>query len=374
MVKLAIFVPSLNGGGAERSMVTLANAIALRGFSVDLVLAYAEGPYLKDISPSVRVVDLKARRVILALWPLVCYLRKERPIAMLSALGHSNVVALLARKLAHISTRMVVSERGFISGEYNLVRGISAHIIFYLIPFLYRSADGICAVSKEASKDLANFIGIPFQRVQTIYNPFDLERIKILSAEQVNHSWLEPGQPPLVVAIGRLNEAKDFSVLIRAFAHMRQQYAARLIILGEGELRSELESLLEHLNLGPDVVQLPGFVSNPYVWLARCNLFVLSSRREGLPGALIEAMACGAPVVSTNCRSGPDEILDSGRWGRIVPVGDVEGLASAMALTIIMPAAERPNVRLRAADFEQDRAVDAYLRILGLPIYANKEP
>lgn len=348
-------------------MATLANAIAARGFAVDLVLATAEGPYLSDISSTVRVVDLEAGRLIKSLLPLVRYLRHERPVAMLSAMGHANVVALLAREAARVPTRVVVSERGLISGERALARGWAAHLNYWLIPQLYPRADGICAVSQAASADLAAFAGLPHRSVQTIYNPFDLPRIAQLAVEPLNHPWFTPGQPPVVLAIGRLNEAKDFPVLIRAFAQLRQQRLARLMILGEGELRGELEALLSDLSLGADAVQLPGFVTNPFAWLARCSVFVLSSRREGLPGALIEAMACGTPVVSTNCVSGPEEILQGGRWGRLVPVGNVEAMAQAIAATLDTPPAERPDVRHRAADFEQERAVDAYLHLLGLP-------
>ena len=349
-------------------MVTLANAFAARGYMVDLVLAVARGPYLTDVSPTVCVVDLNAGRVIKALLPLVRYLRRERPVALLSAMGHANVVALLARKLARSSTWVVISERGLISGEHAIASGATAHLNYWLIRRLYPGADGICAVSQMAAHDLAAFTSLPLQRVQTIYNPFDLVRIAQLGAAKLDHPWFELGQPPVVLAIGRMNEAKDFSVLIRAFAQLRKARVVRLVILGEGELRPELEGLLAQLGLDADAVQMPGFVSNPFAWLARCSLFVLSSRREGLPGALIEAMACGAPVVSTNCLSGPDEILEGGRWGRLVLVGDVDALAQAMAATLDMPPAERPAVRLRAADFEQERAVDAYLRILGMPL------
>lgn len=352
-------------------MVTLANAFAMRGFNVDLILATAIGPYLKHVSSTVRVVDLKAGRVIKALLPLARYLRRERPTALLSAMGHANVVALLARNLARVPVRVVVSERGLISGERAIAKGAAALLSFRLIPMLYSGADAICTVSKAASYDLAAFASLPLQRVHTLYNPFDLARIEQWAAEPLDHPWFQPGQPPVVLAIGRLNEAKDFPVLIRAFARLRQQRMARLVILGEGELRPALEAQLAQLGLGVDAVQLPGFVANPYAWLARCSLFALSSRREGLPGALIEAMACGVPVVSTDCLSGPDEILEGGRWGRLVPVGDADALAQAMADTLDLPCTELPNVRQRAADFDQDRAVDAYLRILGMPLQAG---
>lgn len=362
--RIAIFVPTLNGGGAERIMVTLANAFAARAYEVDLVLASAKGPYLADVARTVRVVDLKAGRVFRALWPLRRYLRKEQPKAMLSALGHANVVALLARRVARVRTRLVVSEHGTVSGEYQIAQGFVAKTVFKLMPWLYRWADGICTVSNAASADLARFVRLPPARIATIYNPFDLERMDRLASEPLDHPWLAPGQPPVIVAAGRLNEAKSFDVLIRAFAHLRQGRAARLVILGEGELRTLLEAQVEASELTGDDVQMPGFKNNPYAWFARCALFVLSSHREGLPGALIEAMACGAPVVSTDCRSGPAEILEGGRWGCLVPVGDERALTRAMGEVLDTPQDQLPDVRLRARDFAQERAVDAYLNLL----------
>lgn len=371
MPDIAIFVPSLQGGGAERVMVSLANAFAARGFNVDMVLAAAIGPFLNEVSSRVRVVNLKSGRAIKALLPLAWYLRRERPKALLSAMGHANVVALLARKLARCQIRIVVSERGLISGEYALARGSASRLTFRLIPILYPKADAICSVSKGASNDLAVFLSLPLERVQTIYNPFDLSNIKARAAEPLNHPWFDPGQPPVVLSVGRLNEAKNFDVLISAFSLLRRQRMARLVILGEGELRLDLEAQLVRLGLTDEAVQLPGFMPNPYPWLARCSLFVLSSLREGLPGVLIEAMACGASIVSTDCLSGPDEILEGGQWGRLVAVGDAEALAQAMADTLDLPSIERPNVQRRAADFEQEHAVNAYLRILGLPLQAD---
>jgi len=371
MSKIAIFVPSLDGGGAERVMATLANSFAARRYSVDLVLASATGHFLEAVSDDVRVVDLRADRVIKALLPLASYLRNERPLVMLSAMGHANVISLLARKLTRVHVPIVVSERGLISGEREMAKSVTSLLCFWLIPIVYPWADAICAVSKAAAHDLARFISLPLCRVQTIYNPFDLKLITARSLESFEHPWFSTGQPPVILAVGRLNEAKDFSMLLRAFAKLREHRLARLVILGEGQMRSKLEALVVRLGFDNDTVQLPGFVPNPYPWMAKCSLFTLSSRREGLPGVLVEAMACGAPIVSTDCLSGPSEILEGGLWGRLVPVGDVEALAHAMAETLDMSSKDRPNVRRRAADFDLDRAVDAYLRTLCLPLQAN---
>lgn len=367
--RIAIFLPTLGGGGAERVMVSLANAIVARGFAVDLVVANAEGSFLSQVSPGVRIVNFRVARIYKALLPLARYLRTARPIAMLAAMNHANVIALMARMLARIPTKVVVSVRSTISEDYRHAHGLTAKVSYLLVARLYPFADGICTVSQGASMDLARFARLPEDRVQTIYNPFDLPRIKIKASERVPHPWLDAGQPPVVLAIGRLTPQKDFPTLIRAFAQLRKTHYARLLILGEGELRPVLQGMISEHGLTAEDVELPGFVDNTLAWLARSSVFVLSSIWEGLPGVLIEALACGTPVVSTNCPSGPNEILQGGRWGRLVPVGNVNALALAVAKTLDTARDQLPNGRLRATDFAQEHAVDAYLKILGMPLH-----
>lgn len=301
--RIAIFIPTLHGGGAERVMVTLANAFSARGFDVDLVLASAQGPYLQDVAPDVRVVNLRAGRVIKALLPLVAYLRREQPVAMLSAMGHANVVAVVAAKLSRTAMRVVISERTTVSGAYRGASGLPSKLTYQLMRWVYPKADAIGAVSRAVAIDLADFTGIPLNRIEAIYNPFDLDSIERKASAACAHPWLLNEGAPVIIAIGRLNEAKDFHILVEAFAHLRQERPVRLMILGEGELRAPLEAQVERLGLTSEDVQMPGFVDNPFAYLSRCALFVLSSRREGLPGVLIEAMACGTPVVSTDCAS-----------------------------------------------------------------------
>jgi glycosyltransferase involved in cell wall biosynthesis len=365
--QIAIFLPSLCGGGAERVMVTLANALSERGYVVDLVLAAAEGPYLADVAPTVRIIDLKAGRVLKALLPLAAYLRKQRPESLLAAMTHANVIALAARMLARAPVRLLVTEHSTISVDCRRARGWVAGCLYAVSPKLYPRADGIVAVSQAAASDLVQFAALPATAVKAIYNPFDLPRIRSLAAEPTGHPWLAPGQPPVVLAAGRLIEQKDFHSLLSAFAQLRVTRKARLLILGEGELRSELEMQVTSLGLTAEEVQMPGFVANPFAYMAACAVFVLSSRLEGLSSVLIEAMAAGAPVVSTDCPSGPSEILEGGRWGTLVPVGDAEALAGAIDHALSMPRSELPQVQARAAYFDQAKAVDAYLAALGLP-------
>lgn len=359
---IALFLPSLRGGGAERVMVTLANGIAACGYRVDLVLTKAEGPYLKDVASTVRVVDLGASRVLFSLPPLVRYLRKERPDALLSALNHANVIALLALKIACIETCIIVSEHSTLSRAQGRVVFGCGKCIPWFMRWLYPAANGVIAVSSGVADDLARAISFPRDRIKVIYNPI------VVNASSPTHT-LRPGEHPwlfddttlVILAAGRLTVAKDYPTLIRAFKKILNKQKVRLVILGEGELRSEIEKLILQLNLKEHTF-LPGFVENPYDWMRASSLFVLSSAWEGLPSVLIEAMACGIPVVSTNCPSGPSEILENGKWGRLVPVGDVDALAGAMLAALAERA--RPDVVIRAQDFGLEQAVQGYLAVL----------
>jgi glycosyltransferase involved in cell wall biosynthesis len=358
---VAIYLPSLRGGGAERVMVTLANGFAARGYAVDLVLATAEGPYLKDVDAAVRLVDLKARRVVTSLPALVRYLRRERPVAMLSAMGHANVIAVLARSLARVPTRVVVSERNNFSISKAHARNWRGRFVDQLMRWAYPRADGVTAVSTGVADDLARRLRLPRSSIDVIYNPVVTDTLLSRSRETPEHPWLRDGGPPVILGVGRLAVQKDFSTLIHAFARLRQKREARLLILGEGELRPDLENLIADRGLDSHVA-LPGFADNPFAHMRQAKLFVLSSAWEGLPNVLIQAMACGTPVVSTDCPSGPAEILENGQLGRLVPVGDVDALAKAMAEAL--DEKEHPDVAVRAAEFNVDRALEWYLRVM----------
>lgn len=357
---IAIYVPSLRGGGAERVMVTLANGFAARGHRVDLVLTRAEGPYLPEVAKEVRIVDLNKGRVLASLLPLLLYLRREKPDAMLSALNHANIIAILAWKLALVKTRLVVSVRNSLTG---LPAGLAGRTTRFLMRWFYPAADGVVAVSQAMAEDLVADLGLPSEKVAAIPNPVNVASLEALAQARPDHAWLGAGQPPVLLAVGRLEPQKDYPTLLEAFARLRSQREARLVILGEGSQRAELEKLIVLLGL-TGMVELAGFKDNPFGWMAACDLFVMSSRYEGFPNALVQAMACGAGVVSTDCRTGPDEILEGGRWGRLVPVGDLDALAQAMAEGLDDPA--QPDGSKRAAYFSKDRAIEKYLWVMGM--------
>lgn len=368
MTDIAIFVPSMHGGGAERVMMTLANEFVKRGFKVDLVLAEATGPFLNSLHRDVRVVDLGAGRVLKALFPLARYLIRERPRSLLSAMVHANVVAVFANFIAGRKTRVIVSQRNMLSIEGENSTNWIRRGLRQLIPVAYKKADGICSVSDGVSEDLAISLKIDRSRVRTIYNPFDLTYIDQNSTitPSIGAAWLDDPDIPVILGVGRLERQKDFETLIRAFSLVRRERKIRLIILGEGSERSSLELLAENLGLSEDDFMMPGFVGNPHSYMSRCDLFVLSSRFEGLPGVLIEALACGAPVISTDCPSGPAEILQKGTWGKLIPVGDPVFLADQITEVLEMDDAALPKVRDRALDFGIERSVDLYLKLLRL--------
>lgn len=359
--QVAFFVPSMQGGGAERTTLNVVQAIAARGYAVDLVLCRATGPYLAEVPESVRVVDLCAQRVLLSLPALARYLRECEPRALYSVM-HANLVALWAQRLAGSTTRVVVSERNTLSSmQQHYASDPRMWLMPALIKRFYPWAAGVVAVSRGVADDLARVTGIPRSRVQVIYNPVVTPRLRVKAQAALEHPWFGPDQPPVVLGAGRLTAQKDFSTLIRAFAQARQARPARLLILGEGEERAALEALVRQLGLEQDV-SLPGFVANPYPYMVRASLFVLSSRWEGLPGVLVEALYCGTPLVSTDCPSGPREILADGRYGRLVPVGDVEAMARAMEAVLGGESARPPGESWRP--FELEVVVGQYIDVL----------
>ena len=217
------------------------------------------------------------------------------------------------------------------------------------------------AVSRGVADDMIARTGVPADLVRVIYNPVISAEMNAAAGEAVEHPWLMPGGPEVILGVGRLTPHKDFPTLLRAFAILRRTRDCRLLILGEGEERPRLEQLLRDLHL-TECVGLPGFVNNPFAYLAKASLYVLSSAWEALPTVLIEALAVGVPVVSTDCRSGPTEILAGGRYGRLVPVGDADSLARAMTDTLSEPRRELPEEAL--GRFRLDFAIDEYCRLI----------
>ncbi len=354
---LAIFLPGLYEGGAERIMLNLAKGMLAHGHPVDLVLARAEGPYLPQIPAGVRLVDLHAPRVLGSLPALVRYLKRERPAALISAM-YANVIALLARRLSGVPVRLIVTEHNTLASVVDNKNDLRWQVYPKLAGWFYPWADAIVAVSHDVKRDLSRTANIPSERIEVVYNPIVTPDLKEKSEQPLEHPWFKNGGPPVVVSVGRLTDQKAFDVLIRALAIARQDRPLRLMILGEGENRSALEALIAKLGLGADV-RLMGFVQNPYPFMARAAAFALPSRWEGLPTVLVEALYLGAPIVATNCPGGSRDILKGGRFGRLVSVDDPTGLAAALLKSTRETRVPPPQESWRP--FESEFVVDRYL-------------
>ncbi len=361
--RLALFYGFFGGGGVERCLSNLAQGFLDRGFAVDLVLGQAGGQHLAQLPAAVRRIDLGTTRQLGRIPKLEGYLRNERPAALLSAGHFTNEIAVCANALARCGTRVIVSEHNTLSRTARL-NGLNKQSLRRVSSRLcYPWADGIVAVSEGVARDLAPIVGCELARIRVIYNPVVTPELVAKAGADLDHAWFRPGEPPVILGVGKLEAQKDFPTLIRAFAKVRAQRPARLIILGWGPDRPQLEALIVDEGLEPHV-DLPGHVAKPYAYMSRAAAFVLSSAWEGLPTVLIEAMALGLPVVSTDCPSGPAEILCNGRYGRLTPVHDHDALAAAMLSALSGHTAPSAHQRLDA--FKTDTVIQQYLDVMGI--------
>ena len=367
--RIAFLLPNLAGGGLERVTVNLLQALVHDDLNLDLVLAAAEGPYLKDVPPQVRVIDLKTKiadrtqSALKLVPPLIRYLQREQPTVLVAHMVWTNAIAVLAKLLSGQSVPVILWEQmPAIRPQHPLVQQASK--------WLYPKASAVVAASAGVARHLEHQLAMPDASVQVIYNPVISPSIVQKSQAEVNHPWLQPSEPPVFLAAGRLAEQKDYPTLLQAFAQVRQHRPARLLILGQGPLRPTLENLVADLGLTDDVEML-GFVSNPYAYMRRAAAFVLSSRWEGLPTVLIDALACGCNVVSTDCPHGPQEILDQGKYGSLVPVGDAIALAQAMQDVLDAPRSPQ-ELQNRASDFSLEQAAQAYLQLIKSCLNASR--
>src|SRR4051794_10675764 len=360
--RLALFLPALDDGGAERVMLQLGASFSARGHSVDLVVAVPGGPLDAHVPSGPRVVSLGASRTILALPALVRYLRRERPVALLSTLEHANVLAIGARAFAGTGVPIVLREANVLLPVGEL--GRRSRLLRGLMRQAYRAADRIVAVSDSVATSLTEELGLDAGRIRTIYNPLVTTALPQEAAAPLEDPWFAPGAPPVVLGVGRLAPQKDFATLIRAFAQLRAGREARLVILGEGSQRRRLEQLARQLDVAADV-KLPGYDHNPFRYMSRASVFALSSIYEGLPGALIQAMACGCRVISTDGPGGAREVLAGGTSGPLVPPRDPAALARGISALLDQARIGPSRVAHRLDRFSEKTAVEAYLDVLG---------
>lgn len=336
-------------------MVNLSRGLYDEGYEVDLVLAQAEGPLLHDISRYVDIVDLEASRVRYSLPGLVQYLRRNHPHTLFSTLGYANVIALLACRISGSPSRVVVREANTISHNQ------PPRIVEWLMRWTYPWADAVIANSIDSGDALIAEGIVDEDQLQVIPNPTITDGLMALQEKPVNETWFSDDDP-VILGVGRLEPQKDFATLIEGFSRLREEIPARLIILGEGSEREALENLAQELQVH-DSVKLPGFVENPHKYMERADIVANTSRWEGAPNVIPEALAAGTPVVATDCPGGTSDMLAGGEYGRLVPVGNSQAVAEALEDSIADPATPS-DLRERGKRFHLDTVLPQYERVL----------
>ena len=359
--KVMFVIPSLVGGGAERLTVLLLEHIDRERFQPSLVLFEDHCNYC--VPEDVPITCLNKKRCY-DLPRLICRLariyEKDKPDVVLGFMNYANLIAVLARKISSAKPHMLLSEVNYAS--INLRQRPGFRPVMWAIPRLYPQSDGVICISNGVANDLVANFGVPREKIKVIYGMVDIDRILALAEEDVDHPWFAPKERPVIAILARLVARKGHPYLLKAFARVTAKCPSRLVILGEGEERGALEELAKHLGVEKDVAFL-GFQENPFKYIVQSDIFVLSSLWAGFELVIIEAMACGVPVVSTRCPSGPEEIITYGVNGLLVPVANEGALAEAMLQLLIDKdfATELAQAgRKRAQDFAVQKITRQY--------------
>ena len=362
---IGIYLTSMTIGGAERVALDLSIGLSDQGYDVDLVLVGASGDLLDEVPDNVSIVDLEAKRVATSLLPLRRYLISREPDVLYSMMTEPNLIAIAAHQLASTNTRLVISEHNMLSHSIDSLKN---RFITLGAWASYPLADHAVAVSKGVRNDLLDKTRLEDDSISMIYNPVRVESIREQASEPGDHEWLADESLEVVLSGGRHKPQKGFDTLLDAFAHLERDNV-RLVLFGKGPETEALQRQAIELGIS-DRVSFPGFVDNPYSYMSAADVFVLSSVHEGFGLVLIETMACGCPVVSTDCESGPGEILDGGKYGLLVPVGDKKALADGISQMLTDPT--DPDVlQSRAADFGAENALSRYESMINKILYTD---
>jgi glycosyltransferase involved in cell wall biosynthesis len=359
-LRVMFFTPTLASGGADRVTVTLLRHLDRSRFEPSLVLARREGAFVQDIPEDVPTLALGVRRLAVSVPGLVRALRAEQPDVLFAMQGGANIIAAVAHVLARSRARLLISERSALRRPDRSRMRTALELPAKSAS--YRRADAVTAVSRGVAAALVDELGLARSRVHVVYNPLVDDHTRQQAAEPVTHPWFGDPSVPVLVAMGRLVDIKDYPTLLAAFAKIRAEHRARLFILGEGPQRGALEARVRELGLGNDVA-FHGFDPNPFKYLARASLLLHASLAEGLPGGIIQAMACGVPVISTDADFGPREVIRDAEDGFLVPVGRADLLA-ARALQLLadrtLSARISGAARMSASRFTTEAAMTRY--------------
>jgi glycosyltransferase involved in cell wall biosynthesis len=362
--KIALVLPNLGGGGAEKVSVNLANYWASQGKEVDFVLMRNEGEFLDLVSPEISIFDLGTKRIRGIIKPLTEYILKNRPTVIIVGMWPLTSMAVLAWLLTGKKGKLYLVEHCILSDEYKRRNKLPEFYLRKIIEITYPLATGLIAVSKGVARDICRLGSIAPHKVQIIHNPAAVGNPPTRATLSERERLWGRGFKYHLLTVGALKHEKNHELLIQAFAKLPEKKIAKLTILGEGNLRPSLEKLIDNLGLQNNV-SMPGFSQDVASWYRSSDLFILSSTTEGLPTVLIEALECGTPIVSTECSTGPAEILNDGEYGRIVPVNDLEKLVEAISEALReIPNPNRLNAR--AAEFTIEVISTKYLNYFGI--------
>lgn len=368
-ITVAFFLPSLEPGGTERNVVHLVNTINREKYAVSLVLGMARGDFMQEINSDIPIINLDTYRSVGLFFKLITYFRIHQPDIFVSAFPRINVICIVAKIFSKAKTKIIITEHSVFSLlpiiARNFWRGVFARFFMPgLCNWLYPKADAIICVSKGIADDILKTVNRTL-KIEVIYNPVITSDIYQLAQEPINHPWFSDVKIPVIIAVGRLVPCKDYPALFRAFDLVLKNRLAHLVILGKGPEKGRLTDLAEQMGLSGHIVFL-GFQKNPYQYMKHASVFVLSSLQEGFGNVIVEAMACGLPVVSTNCPTGPREIIENMKNGILVPVEDEKSMAEAI-LRILnnVNLAEKFSVegKKRAEFFSVGKSVGKYEKV-----------
>ncbi len=358
---VCLFFPSYGDGGVERMTVNLAHGFSDAGIRVDFIVPHQTAPYLSALQHKVNFITPPANTSQHLHW-LVRYLDSSHPDVLMPLKQQAAICAIKAKKQSRAETKIVVrtgtalASRFALRGTFFLTRWFKSRKLKHY----YQQADGHITVALGSRKELHELIQIPEEAITVIKNPVITPALLKLQHATIDHPWFAPSSAPLIMGMGGFRTQKDFSTLINAFARLRGSRPCRLLLAGKGRQRKRLLKLCHQLGIQDDVC-FPGFIDNPYPWLKRADLFVLSSLWEGSPNVLTEALALGTPVVATDCISGPGEILQDGKYGELVPLGDPQTMSDAMARALDKPLS-REQLAEAARDYTLEASTNSYIR------------
>jgi len=360
---ITLTAPEL-GGGIGTNIVNLANEFMAMGFRVDVVLDTLKGDLVPRLSDGVRVVNLRTSHTFAGIFSLAPYMLRNRPDVVLTPVVRHTVLALRVKKLTRSRTRVFAQVHNTYSQTFRILSTRKLKIRIRKIRKYYPRSDLIISVSKGVTEDFSSLTGIPTDMIDHVYNPVVSKELLSKAEKEIDHKWFQPGQPPVLLGVGRLVPAKNFPLLLSAFEIVRQNTPCRCVIIGEGAERNEIESIIARSEYSNDI-ELLGHMENPFPYMRQAGVFVLSSSWEGFGNVLVEAMATGTPVVSTDCPHGPREILADGIYGTIVPVGDSHALAKAIWETLSNRKDSETMIR-GAHRFNVTTIAETYLEKFGL--------